>query len=156
VLGGAWIVPRSMLKEAMSPGGQSSATQEGRALIERIAMETVMSIEEGLGHNPEDVGTLKIGYDIVSKAKDDTLRFIEVKGRQAGAGTVTVTHNEMVTAANKPDNTYLAVVEVDRDIRNVVYYTHWVSQAPGIEEVCRTLDLKTLKTVANIVLERLI
>jgi hypothetical protein len=37
------------------------------------------------------------------------LRFIEVKGRVAGALTVTVTRNAIVTAVNKPDGFILAV-----------------------------------------------
>lgn len=41
------------------------------------------------------------------------LRFIEVKGRVAGAGTVTVTKNEILTALNKPDDFILAIVEID-------------------------------------------
>ncbi|MEG3070482.1 MAG: DUF3883 domain-containing protein [Candidatus Syntrophopropionicum ammoniitolerans] len=35
-----------------------------------------------------------------------TLRFIEVKGRAKGATTVTVTKNEILTAFNKPGNTF--------------------------------------------------
>ena len=41
------------------------------------------------------------------------LRFLEVKGRVAGAKTVTVTKNEILTALNKPDDFILAIVEVD-------------------------------------------
>jgi hypothetical protein len=40
------------------------------------------------------------------------LRFIEVKGRIAGADTVTVTKNEIITALNKPENFILALVQV--------------------------------------------
>jgi hypothetical protein len=40
------------------------------------------------------------------------LRFIEVKGRVAGAETVTVTKNEILTALNKPDDFILAIVEI--------------------------------------------
>jgi len=40
-----------------------------------------------------------MGYDIESKVEaDGRLRFIEVKGRVAGALTVTVTRNEILTA----------------------------------------------------------
>jgi len=41
--------------------------------------------------------------------------FVEVKGRVASAATVTVTRNEVLTALNKPDDFYLAVVEVNDD-----------------------------------------
>src|SRR5207248_10915300 len=43
------------------------------------------------------------------------LRFVEVKGRVAGARTITVTKNEILTALNKPEEFFLAVVEVDGD-----------------------------------------
>jgi hypothetical protein len=41
------------------------------------------------------------------------LRFIEVKGRVAGAETVTITRNEILTALNKPEEFVLALVEVE-------------------------------------------
>ncbi|MCL1790893.1 MAG: SNF2-related protein [Peptococcaceae bacterium] len=166
VLGGAWVVPRAMLNEAISrfgkpSGGNSSAetpdtsgTPEGRALIERIAMETIMAIESELGHFPEDVANRKVGYDIVSRISDDTMRFIEVKGRQAGIGMVTVTHNEMVTAANKPDDTYLAVVEVDGNKRSVTYFLRWNTQAPGLADVSHTVQMDKLRLIADVVLEQ--
>jgi SNF2 family DNA or RNA helicase len=44
---------------------------------------------------------------------DGRLRFIEVKGRVAGALTVTVTRNEILTALNKPDDFILAVGQVE-------------------------------------------
>jgi hypothetical protein len=39
------------------------------------------------------------------------LRFIEVKGRVAGAGTITVTKNEILYSLNKPEDYILAIVE---------------------------------------------
>jgi hypothetical protein len=39
------------------------------------------------------------------------LRFIEVKGRVAGADTITVTRNEILYSLNKPDDFILAIVE---------------------------------------------
>ena len=41
------------------------------------------------------------------------MRFIEVKGRVAGAETVSVTKNEILTALNKPDDFILAIVFVE-------------------------------------------
>jgi choline dehydrogenase-like flavoprotein len=38
---------------------------------------------------------------------------IEVEGRRAGADTVTVTRNEILTAINSPDQYILALVEVE-------------------------------------------
>ena len=53
-----------------------------------------------------------MGYDIESRVPGTgRLRFIEVKGRVAGADTVTVTKNELLTSLNKPDDFILALVE---------------------------------------------
>jgi len=43
------------------------------------------------------------------------LLFSEVKGRVAGADTVTVTKNEVLTGLNKPDEFILAIVPVAGD-----------------------------------------
>ena len=68
-----------------------------------------------MGYLPQDVSDKKCGYDIESQIpipETEHLRFIEVKGRIAGATTVTVTKNEVLTALNKPDNFLLALVSV--------------------------------------------
>jgi hypothetical protein len=83
-----------------------------------------------------------------------TMRFIEVKGRQAGVGMVTVTHNEMVIAANKPENAYLAVVEVDGNKRHVTYFLHWNKQTPGFAVVNNTIQLDKLRKTADVVYEK--
>ena len=55
------------------------------------------------------------GFDIRSRAPDGDVRFIEVKGRIAGAETFTVTRNEILHALNVPDAYVLALVEVSPD-----------------------------------------
>jgi hypothetical protein len=51
-----------------------------------------------------------------------SLRFLEVKGRVAGADTVTVTKNEILTSLNKPDDFILALVEfLDGERHRVCY-----------------------------------
>ena len=49
-------------------------------------------------------------------------RFIEVKGREAGADTVTVTKNEILYSLNKPDEFILAMVEFLDQERHKVHY----------------------------------
>jgi hypothetical protein len=39
------------------------------------------------------------------------LRFMEMKGRDAGADTITVTKNDILYSLNKPDDFVLAIVE---------------------------------------------
>ena len=79
-------------------------------------MEAVMETERRLGYQPKDVSDEKNGYDIESGIPGTgRLRFLEVKGRVAGAKTVTVTKNEILTALNKPEDFILAIVEVESD-----------------------------------------
>lgn len=127
IAGGALIVPRGLLNRLMGIPQPEMFSREGRDAIERAAMNAVAAIERELGYMPKDVSAENIGYDIESKIPDaeakggSTLRFIEVKGRTAGAGTVTVTANEILTALNKPDEYILAIVEVDGDKTATTY-----------------------------------
>jgi hypothetical protein len=75
-----------------------------------------MEVERALGFEPLDRERDKVGYDVESRAPGTgRLRFIEVKGRAAGADTVTVTKNEILTSLNKPDDFILAIVEFHPD-----------------------------------------
>jgi|SRR5271157_326797 len=62
-----------------------------------------------------------------------TLRFIEVKGRLAGANTVTITKNEILTALNKPDEFYLAICLVDGDSVDVRYVRQRFEKEPDFQ-----------------------
>jgi hypothetical protein len=105
-----------------APGGDGSSP-EARRRIELAAMAAVMTAERAQGFEPRDVSALKVGYDVESRiVGTGKLRFIEVKGRVAGAETVTVTTNEIRTALNKPDDYILALAEVDSV--TVVRYVH--------------------------------
>ena len=117
VRGGAIVVPAGLLRKLALPAGESMRSREtaadGRQAVERLAMEAVMAAERTLGHHPRDVSLERVGYDVESREEGTgRLRFIEVKGRAEGAGTVTVTRNEILTALNKPDAFILAIVEV--------------------------------------------
>jgi hypothetical protein len=123
VLGGALVIPAGWFVQAAS-GGAAPAMRETPPTygicdkeVERLAMEAVMAFERSQGFAPRDVSKENRGYDIESRypanhAKAGQLRFIEVKGRIAGAETVTVTKNEILTALNKPDDYILALVFV--------------------------------------------
>lgn len=77
-------------------------------------MRAVMEAEIALGNHPRDVSDQNLGYDIESRdGQTGRLRFIEVKGRRAGADTVTLTYNELYRALNSPEAFILALVEVD-------------------------------------------
>ncbi|MBI3912010.1 MAG: DUF3883 domain-containing protein [Armatimonadetes bacterium] len=114
VLGGALVVPAGLLarlKGAREAAPDLFARETQR--VEQLAMQAVMATECRLGFEPRDVSADNCGYDIESRIPGTgRLRFIEVKGRVAGATTVTMTKNEILTALNKPDDWVLALVEV--------------------------------------------
>ena len=105
----ACIVPRGFFDAVPATFGTPESA--ARYAAERAAMDAVMKTEHALGFTPRDVSAENIGYDIESAIPNSgRLRFIEVKGRDADAPTVTVTKNEILTALNKPDNFILALV----------------------------------------------
>ena len=115
VRGAAIVAPAGLLRRAAKAAAAQprKTTPEGRAAVERLAMEAVAAAERALGHAPRDVSAERLGYDIESRERGSgNLRFIEVKGRAEGADTVTVTRNEILTALNAPDAFILAIVEV--------------------------------------------
>lgn len=75
-------------------------------------MAAVMAAERAAGREPRDVSAQNLGYDIESRAADGSLRLIEVKGRVAGADSVSVTRNELLVALNTRARYLLAVVFV--------------------------------------------
>tara|TARA_R110002096_G_scaffold173781_9_gene349032 strand:- start:243100 stop:246636 length:3537 start_codon:yes stop_codon:yes gene_type:complete len=122
VLGGALVIPAGILRhrrgETPAP---TSADAQARAKIERLAMQTVFAAEQDMGHTTVDVSANKCGWDITSypppnpDGSQPIPRHIEVKGRAAGADTITVTRNEIIYAVNQGDKFHLAVVFVNPD-----------------------------------------
>ena len=76
------------------------------------ARAIVIERETRLGNVAIDREFERVGYDIESRVPETgTLRFIEVKGRIAGATTITVTKNEILYSLNNPENYILAIIE---------------------------------------------
>ncbi|MGB3551328.1 MAG: helicase-related protein [Candidatus Binatus sp.] len=115
VIGGALVVTEALLRRLKGEASPISDQQRHETeRVEKLAMETVLAAERRLGFEPLDVSMENRGYDIESRiVGKGQLRFIEVKGRVAGATTVTVTKNEILTGLNKPDEFILAIVEVE-------------------------------------------
>jgi hypothetical protein len=87
------------------------------------ARAAVMDIERQLGFEPIDWEAEKVGYDIESRnPAEGKLRFIEVKGRIAGAAAMTVTKNEILYSLNKPDDYILAIVEFLDEVNHKIHY----------------------------------
>jgi len=152
IIGAALIIPAGMLAEtgdlATSPGYPPTfaASPEARKRVENLAMQAVMVAELHIGNDARDVSKENLGYDIESKdGETGRLRMIEVKGRVKGAGTVTITRNEIMTALNTPEDFVLALVEVDGEhAAQPRYVRRPFDKEPGFTEVSANHDLKKL------------
>ena len=86
----------------------------------------IMDVERHLGCEPVDREFEKLGYDIESRdPRTGHLCFLEVKGRVAGAATITVTKNEILYSLNKPEDFILAIVEF---LPGEAHRVHYVRQ----------------------------
>jgi SNF2 family DNA or RNA helicase len=121
VVGGLLIVPIGLI--AQIQGKSVGPTQnKDTQLAAAKARSIIMEIERSLGFEPTDREFERLGYDIESRVPGTgKLRFIEVKGRYAGADTVTVTRNEILYSLNKPEDFILAIVELDGDNHHAHY-----------------------------------
>ena len=110
IIGGALVIPIGLLLGEKTP----KEILDWR-ITEQLAMQAVTAAEIALGNHPHDVSAQNVGYDIESRdGKTGRLRFIEVKGRRAGAETVTLTYNELYRALNTAEQFILALVEVEQ------------------------------------------
>lgn len=157
VLGGALVVPAGMLAGDAVPDGSTIA---GRREVELAGMRAVMAIERGLGFKPRDRSADNCGYDIESAVPEAlhggecALRMIEVKGRAAGSTTVTVSHNEVMCALNRPDSFILALVEVDGDVTRTTYIKRPFTNPPDYTVASTNYDIARLKEAGDVILER--
>ena len=120
ILAGALIVPSGLIARMTGINvNHAIDTQDSAAR----AREIVMLTERKLGFEPTDRELERLGYDIESRdPKGGSLRFIEVKGRNADAKTVTVTRNEIHTALNEPEKFILAIVLFIEGNKHLVRY----------------------------------
>ncbi len=144
VIGGALVVPAGLLARLRGERTGDPATfARETARVEALAMQAIMKAEVALGREPKDVHLENRGYDIESRVPETgDLLFIEVKGRTLGAGTVTITKNEILTALNKPDEFILALVCVDGDAATPRYLHQPFQREPdfGVTSVNYDLD----------------
>ncbi len=151
ILGGALVIPAGLmarLRGYREKHTDSFARETAR--IERIAMEEVMKKEKSLGFIPKDVSGENCGYDIESAVPGSgRLRFIEVKGRAAGAKIITVTKNEILTSLNKPDDYILAVVEIFDDSCVVNYIKRPFKKEPDFGVTSVNYNIEKLVTKAE-------
>lgn len=158
VTGGAMVIPKGLMHQLMPHTYDSPFGQGDRQAVEFTAMNAVMRIEKAMGYQPKDVSASKCGYDIESfvpeslRGEDgNVLRFVEVKGRRAGADTVTVSRNEILCALTNPDQFILAIVEVDGNNTKTVYLKRPFKNAPDYATASVNYDIEELKVGSEIV-----
>ena len=155
VVGAALVMPAGMVEDTASKDARAprdarapafTADPEARRRVEERAMQAVFAAELALGHSPRDVAAQNLGYDIESRdSHTGRLRMIEVKGRAAGAETVTITRNEILTAMNRPDDFILALVEVEGESASSPRYVRRpFSREPDFDATSVNYDLRDL------------
>ena len=119
VVGGALVVPAGWLSpsDVLAPGMHAQDT----TWVDMTAIGAVLLAERALGRDPEPMPHSNPGYDIRSRTADGHLLFLEVKGRIAGANSVTITRNEILTGLNT-ERWILALVKVEPTGQTEVRY----------------------------------
>jgi hypothetical protein len=154
VTGAALVLPAGLLQPATVADVATRARETAR--VERRAVDAVLAAEDALGRTPREMAHNNPGYDIASTTADGHLLFIEVKGRIAGAETVTITRNEILTSLNT-DRWVLALVAVTDDAAgrpaDVARYLHHPFRGQlddlGFKETSRTFGWKPLWEAAG-------
>ena len=127
VVGGTLVIPQGLLNQRKGKT-MFFADSESRTRIEMVAMKAVMDTERSFGYEVMDVSAEKCGWDVTARPPanpDGSLksdRHLEVKGRAKGQTTITVSRNEIIYALNQTDKFILAIVIVDGDNHEGLYY----------------------------------
>ncbi|MEM0084261.1 MAG: DUF2208 family protein [Candidatus Methanomethylicia archaeon] len=90
--------------EEMLEGREETSKEE----VEKAGMQVAMEFEKSQGREPEDVSKENLGFDIISKGRNE-IRYIEVKAR-ADIGSITLTPNEWSKAKRFKEQYWLYVV----------------------------------------------
>jgi superfamily II DNA or RNA helicase len=144
VAGACLVLPAGFVGATDDPETARHAIETQR--IERIAVDAVLAVERGLGHDPTEMPHNNPGYDIESMAGEH-LDFIEVKGRVAGGDSVHITRTEILTALNKQERSVLAMVRVNDDDSTEVRYIRkpfGAADTPAFGVACVIYDWEPL------------
>lgn len=125
LVGAALVVPAGLLARLGDGNAETIArlAKETKAIEER-ALKAVLAAEARLGRRAEAMSHTNPGFDIRSLDATGHLLLIEVKGRIAGAETVSVTRNEILTGLNTAERYILALVELSADDTERVRYLY--------------------------------
>jgi hypothetical protein len=146
IIGGAIVVPQSLIDRLGGRVGQiDEVSQAARERISKLAVDAVMEVERKRGHDPREMPYENPGYDIESRDPESgRLFFIEVKGKAAGAQTVTISKTQILTALNKPDDFILALVEVEGDVTRSRYLKQPFQREPDFSVTSVNYDFPEL------------
>jgi superfamily II DNA or RNA helicase len=144
--GGTLVIPVGLLLEASGAAEEAGPDAAARKRVELLAMNAVFEAEKALGRMPRDVSAVRgEGYDIESMDSNGDLFFIEVKGRVAGADSVTLTINEVNRGRNVPQQFRLALVTVTGDQASAPVYVSGIDWGvPGFGDTQITKNLQQL------------
>jgi len=145
VLGGMLVVPIGLIAAMTGHSVPAVMQPADNQAIAAKARAMVMEVERRLGFDPVDREFDKLGYDIESHVPGTgKLRFLEVKGRMAGAANVTVTKNEILYSLNKPEDFILAIVEFRPDGDRIHYIRKPFHREPDFGVTSVNYDLAEL------------
>lgn len=120
VTGACLVITQGWLDAQVDPESAAHRAKE-TARIERLAVDSVLRVEKGFGHEATEMPHSNPGYDIESDTPAG-MDFIEVKGRVEGGDTFILTRQEAVTALNKGKRSVLALVRILSDDTTTVRY----------------------------------
>jgi hypothetical protein len=112
VIKAAAIVVPSQLLSPESDKTALASSVESRKLVERRAVDLVLSQERDLGRQPIEMPQNNRGYDVRSTSRSGEIIYLEVKGRIAGSETFTITASEVSFAQTQGESHRLALVSV--------------------------------------------
>ena len=154
VLGGALLIPAGLQRRWRGETESVptfAADAVARARIERLAMDAVRRVEEARGCQVVDVSAQQCGWDLTAypprmNGQQPPSRHIEVKGRVAGASTITVTRNEILYALNQAERFWLAIVFIQADdtVEGPFYLQNPFEAEPGWGVASINYDLQAL------------
>jgi superfamily II DNA or RNA helicase len=119
-LGAVFVVPAGLLARLKGEAPPERAQDTLR--VERLAIDAVLEVEREMNRVPQEMPHNNKGYDIETRAGNNPLLFIEVKGRSAGAKHFGITASEVLFALNTAKQHILALVEVREDDTTTVRY----------------------------------
>lgn len=161
IAGGAIVIPAGLLlkldptNDIINKGVDFFGSGD-RMAMEQKGIEIIMNIEKSLGNTPVDRRKDNCGYDVESKIPDPenherSLRMIELKTRQEGAETITISRNEIATCIDAGESWILAIVFIDGDEHRVYYVQHPFTENLSFAQVSANYSINDILKTGNII-----